>query len=188
MPVHRSLQARLPQPLTLLILGGLSLLLSACGSSLPPAFKGSGVPLVLEDYFVGKTRADGVFIDFFGNVGDSFVVDIDGTWDGSILTLDEDFTYADGRKDDTLNVFLRRLAGDVSARTPAEERLLDEGLLCVCVPVFVCVCFYVCLCLCICMCSSLCVCVCVCVCMVVLCLRVCVCVYACVYVYDTNGE
>lgn len=98
MPVHRSLQARLPQPLTLLILGGLSLLLSACGSSLPPAFKGSGVPLVLEDYFVGKTRADGVFIDFFCNVGDSFVVDIDGTWDGSVLTLDEDFTYADGRK------------------------------------------------------------------------------------------
>lgn len=74
------------------------LILTACGNTLPPAFKGEGVPLVLEEYFEGSTRADGVFIDFFGNVGDSFVVDVEGTWDGKVLTLDEDFTYADGRK------------------------------------------------------------------------------------------
>ena len=72
--------------------------LSACGSKVPDTFKGEGVPLVLEDYFAGKTRAEGVFIDFFGNVGESFVVDVDGTWDGRVLTLDEDFTYDDGRK------------------------------------------------------------------------------------------
>lgn len=75
-----------------------ALTLTGCGAALPPVFKGEGVPLVLEEYFEGRTRADGVFIDFFGNVGDSFVVDIDGTWDGRVLTLDEDFTYADGRK------------------------------------------------------------------------------------------
>ena len=72
--------------------------LSACGSRVPDDFKGEGVPLVLEDYFQGKTRAEGVFIDFFGKVGDRFVVDVDGTWDGKVLTLDEDFTYDDGRK------------------------------------------------------------------------------------------
>lgn len=92
--------ARVPflRSLHVLALASLSLLLTACGNALPPSFKGLGVPLVLEDYFAGKTRADGVFIDFFGNVGDSFVVDIDGTWDGKVLTLDEDFTYANGRK------------------------------------------------------------------------------------------
>ena len=84
--------------LALPILGLLTLVLASCGRALPPVFRGPGVPLVLEDYFTGKTRADGVFIDFFGNVGDSFVVDVEGTWDGRVLTLDEDFTYADGRK------------------------------------------------------------------------------------------
>ncbi len=83
-------------PKFILLLSALAL--AACGASLPPAFKGEGVPLVLEEYFEGRSRADGVFIDLFGNVGDSFVVDIVGTWDGRVLTLDEDFTYADGRK------------------------------------------------------------------------------------------
>ena len=89
---------RIFRPFTVPFLALLSLTLASCGSALPPVFRGPGVPLVLEDYFTGKTRAEGVFIDFFGNVGESFVVDVDGTWDGRVLTLDEDFTYADGRK------------------------------------------------------------------------------------------
>ena len=89
---------RIFRPFTVPFLALLSLTLASCGSALPPVFRGPGVPLVLEEYFTGKTRAEGVFIDFFGNVGESFVVDVDGTWDGRVLTLDEDFTYADGRK------------------------------------------------------------------------------------------
>ena len=52
--------------------------------------------MVLEDYFQGKTRAFGLFEDRFGNVRNQFVVDIDGTWDGKTLILDEDFVYMNG--------------------------------------------------------------------------------------------
>ena len=69
--------SRLCRLLALPVLGLLTLVLASCGRALPPVFRGPGVPLVLEDYFTGKTRADGVFIDFFGNVGDSFVVDVE---------------------------------------------------------------------------------------------------------------
>ena len=54
---------------------------------------------VLEQYFHGKTRAWGLFEDRFGNVRRQFVVDINGNWDGTILTLDEDFLFDDGEKD-----------------------------------------------------------------------------------------
>ena len=55
--------------------------------------------LVLEEYFSGNTRAWGLFEDRVGNVRREFVVDIDGTWDGKTLTLDEDFLYSDGEKE-----------------------------------------------------------------------------------------
>jgi len=54
---------------------------------------------VLEDYFAGQTKAWGIFEDRFGNLRREFVVDIDGVWDGRTLTLEEDFTYADGEID-----------------------------------------------------------------------------------------
>lgn len=58
-------------------------------SKLEPEFR-------LETYFAGKTRAYGLFEDRFGRVQRQFVVDITGTWDGDVLTLDEDFRYSDG--------------------------------------------------------------------------------------------
>ena len=70
--------------------------LAACSSR--PAFKdtaGSPQRLVLEDYFDGKLSAWGLFQDRFGTVRRSFVVDIEGEWDGQTLTLTEDFVYED---------------------------------------------------------------------------------------------
>ena len=61
-------------------------------------FKNSAQRFVLEEYFSGKTRAWGLFEDRFGTVQRQFVVDIDGKWDGTELTLNEDFTFADGEK------------------------------------------------------------------------------------------
>ncbi len=55
--------------------------------------------LVLEDYFEGRTRAWGIFEDRFGNLRRQFEVDIAGTIDDDILTLDEHFTFADGETD-----------------------------------------------------------------------------------------
>lgn len=73
--------------------------LSGCGSMKPEDFAGREPKLVLEDYFVGETKAWGLFEDRFGDVRREFVVDIEGTWDGRELVLDEHFTYADGEKD-----------------------------------------------------------------------------------------
>lgn len=59
-------------------------------------FKDGEPRLLLEEYFEGNTRAWGLFEDRFGNVQRQFIVDIEGSWDGSTLTLDEDFVYNDG--------------------------------------------------------------------------------------------
>jgi hypothetical protein len=50
----------------------------------------------LEQFFDGQVVGHGQFQDRFGTVRRRFEVEIDGTWDGRTLTLDEDFTYADG--------------------------------------------------------------------------------------------
>lgn len=74
------------------------LLLGGCASMKVEDFAQGTPPLRLEEYFAGKTRGWGVFQDRFGTTRRQFVVDILGTWDGTTLTLDEDFVYADGEK------------------------------------------------------------------------------------------
>ena len=87
------MQARLTYAVLIL------LTLGACGSMKIDDFKGTEPRLVLEDYFEGRTKAWGIFEDRFGNLRREFVVDIVGTWDGTTLTLEEDFVYADGELD-----------------------------------------------------------------------------------------
>ena len=62
-------------------------------------FRGREPRLVIENYFDGKVKAWGVFEDRFGTLRRQFEVDINGTWDGSNLVLDEHFVYADGERD-----------------------------------------------------------------------------------------
>ena len=52
--------------------------------------------LNLEEFFDGDLIAYGQFQDIFGTVRRSFVVTIDGDWDGERLRLVEDFVYEDG--------------------------------------------------------------------------------------------
>ncbi len=54
--------------------------------------------LVLERYFAGHTVADGSFSAING-VKRTFNVNLDGRWNGRVLTLVEDFRFADGEKD-----------------------------------------------------------------------------------------
>ena len=75
------------------------LILTGCSTMKPEDFANTQPRFALEDYFAGKTTAWGMFVDRFGKVRSQFVVDIDGTWDGKTLTLDERFTYATGEKD-----------------------------------------------------------------------------------------
>nr|WP_281392817.1 DUF3833 domain-containing protein [Roseospira goensis] len=74
--------------------------MTACGGDMKlEDFKGTEPTFVLEEYFPGKTYAWGIFVDRFGKLRRQFQVEIDGTWDGETLTLDEHFDYADGETD-----------------------------------------------------------------------------------------
>lgn len=85
---------------TFLLCSFLVFVLTGCSGSMKPEdFNGREPRFVLEDYFEGKTKAWGMFHDRFGNLRREFVVDITGTWDGTVLTLDEEFDYADGEQD-----------------------------------------------------------------------------------------
>ncbi len=75
------------------------LLISGCTSMKPVEFRDSTPALVLEEYFVGETRAWGLFEDRFGRLRRQFTVDIEGSWDGSLLVLDERFVFSDGDRD-----------------------------------------------------------------------------------------
>ena len=74
-------------------------LLAGCGAMKAEDFRGREPRLVIENYFDGKVKAWGVFEDRFGTLRRQFEVDINGTWDGSNLVLDEHFVYADGERD-----------------------------------------------------------------------------------------
>ncbi|MDQ2091366.1 DUF3833 domain-containing protein [Marimonas arenosa] len=73
--------------------------LAACGRPDLGDENLSARELELEEYFDGTTVAYGQFQDRFGKVRQRFVVEIEGEWDGSILTLVEDFSYDDGREE-----------------------------------------------------------------------------------------
>jgi hypothetical protein len=74
-------------------------LLGACAS--PPTIDGQAAapPLVLEDFFAGASHGEGMFVNSWTGAERRFRVAIAGTWDGTTLTLVEDFDYADGEKD-----------------------------------------------------------------------------------------
>ena len=54
--------------------------------------------LVIEEYFVGESKAYGIIFDRNGAPQRQFVVDLVGRWDEATktLTLDEDFVFNDG--------------------------------------------------------------------------------------------
>ena len=58
--------------------------------------------LLIEEYFSGRTLASGIFEDRFGNLRRQFTVEIDGTWDGRELVLNEQFWYSDGERDERI--------------------------------------------------------------------------------------
>ncbi|KQV82775.1 DUF3833 family protein [Rhizobium sp. Root1220] len=71
-----------------------SVLATALVSALPTAAR----ELRLEEFFSGHSNAVGRFQAING-VDRSFKVGLTGRWDGMMLTLREDFHYADGERD-----------------------------------------------------------------------------------------
>jgi hypothetical protein len=60
----------------------------------------SNVPVFkIEEYFLGKTSASGLFIDRFGKVKRQFTVDMEGIQDGDNFILNETFLYDDGEEE-----------------------------------------------------------------------------------------
>ena len=52
----------------------------------------------IEEYFLGNVKAWGIFQNRFGKVKRQFTAKMQGTFDGELLILDEDFSWSDGEK------------------------------------------------------------------------------------------
>ncbi len=80
------------------MMGLVATILSACATAPPlPRETGAGVFIVEQD-LVGRTTARGEFRTITG-VRRGFAADLDGAWDGRVLTLREDFVFDDGERD-----------------------------------------------------------------------------------------
>jgi hypothetical protein len=77
----------------------LALTLAGCGGMKIEDFKGKTPELKIEEYFLGTTRAWGIFEDRLGNLRREFAVDIEGAWVGDEFVLDERFLYTDGERE-----------------------------------------------------------------------------------------
>ncbi len=73
-------------------------LLGGCASAPTPADYAAEKPVLdLKAYFNGPMVAHGIFTDRAGKVVRRFTVQLTGTWSGNQGTLDERFTYSDGK-------------------------------------------------------------------------------------------
>lgn len=73
-----------------------ALVLSSCAGAKIADFQSKSPAFDIEAYFLGSTKAYGLFEDRFGKFRRTFVVDIEGVMDGDTLVLTEDFLYDDG--------------------------------------------------------------------------------------------
>lgn len=85
--------------LRLLLIALAGLALAGCASRPDIALAPNDPPLVLEEFFPGRTVGEGAFTNGWTGDVQRFSVVIDGTWDGATLTLVEDFAYPDGTTD-----------------------------------------------------------------------------------------
>ncbi|HSQ70825.1 MAG TPA: DUF3833 domain-containing protein [Rubrivivax sp.] len=76
----------------------LSSILSGCAGPQVQDYAQEQPVLDLKQYFNGPMRAHGIFTDRSARVVKRFVVDIQASWNGNQGTLDEQFTYSDGTR------------------------------------------------------------------------------------------
>jgi hypothetical protein len=81
-----------------LVVAALAAALAGCASAPTPADYAAEKPVLdLKTYFNGPLVAHGIFTDRSGKVARRFTVQMTGTWQGNEGTLDERFTYSDGK-------------------------------------------------------------------------------------------
>jgi hypothetical protein len=110
-----------------LLVAALTATSAGCATTAAPPTAQAPQRLVLEDYFRGKTTAWGVFQERNGTLIRQFKVDIDGTWDGNVLTLDERFDYADGAKEQRIWK-IRKTGPNTYEGTAGDVRGVARGL------------------------------------------------------------
>ena len=81
------------------LVAALIALLAGCASVSPQDYKAETPTLDLARYFNGKVDGWGMVQDRSGKVIRRMVVEIDCTWVGNEGTLDESFTWSDGKKE-----------------------------------------------------------------------------------------
>lgn len=74
-------------------------LLAGCSSTDPQVYRSERPALDLARYFDGALEGHGMVLDRSGEVQRRFVVRIQATWKDGVGTLDEDFTWSDGKQE-----------------------------------------------------------------------------------------
>ena len=76
-----------------------AILLTNCSGNMmkPIDFKDQKPRLIIEDYLSGNVKAWGILQNRFGKVTRQFSAELNGTWDGKQLILDEKFNWSDGK-------------------------------------------------------------------------------------------
>lgn len=110
-PRHHAPLRRLAAAATLALSALGALGLAGCASPTPADYASQSPKLDLRQYFNGKLLAHGIVTDRSGKLLQRFTVDITGTWQGDTGTLDERFTYADGRKETRVWTLKRQADG-----------------------------------------------------------------------------
>jgi hypothetical protein len=111
MKLHRQLLQRLGVVL-------ITLLLASCASVQISDYAQQQPKFDLKQYFNGRVIAHGVVQDRSGKVIRRMTVTMDCSWAGDVGTLDEDFTYSDGKKE--RRVWTIRKQGDRYIGTAAD--------------------------------------------------------------------
>ena len=73
-------------------------MLTSCSDMKPEDYINTEPKIKIEEYFFGDVKAWGIFQNRFGKVKRQFTAKMEGSFDGEILTLEEDFSWNDGEK------------------------------------------------------------------------------------------
>ena len=83
----------------LILIGILALTITGCSDMKLKDFAEKKPEFKIEEYFLGKTTASGLFIDRLGKVRRQFTVDMEGIQEGDLFILNETFLYDDGEEE-----------------------------------------------------------------------------------------
>lgn len=99
-----------------LLIAMMCMLLSSCSSQKIDAYEGLEPQADLKNYFSGPIKAWGLIQDYSGKVVSRFDVTMNGTWQGDVGTLKEDFTYYDGTKQHRVWTITKKMDGVYEGR------------------------------------------------------------------------